>query len=304
MVIRGKGNKGATNPHFNLNFGLFEPGFTLIELLIGVTVLVIIGGVAYKVFDASVDVYRNSESRIVMAQKCRVALDLLSKDLSNIYAVQQDDSLILISQDNPNEAGERDIISFVTLVHTDPNPFLTQLNQGLETDPDEQTSLVSDVQRVAYYVGPVLIQQDSNFENQRTVSTDGDEEGNLILTRVATTSIDPETIIDSLVNMGTMPTEDADGNPIYVDIAQIIDRVASFDLKYSDGEDWYESWEEVNAIPKAVQVLITVLAEDTSQEGQNAGQDTMTQSTMIYLPMSANFGGQDTGGQPAGIPSG
>ena len=295
MTIRGGTGRKPTNPHPDQESRMAKQGFTLIELLVAVTVLVIIGGVAFKVFDASVDVYRNSESRVVMAQKCRAALDFLSKDLSNIYAAQQDESLVLISQDNPGEAGDRDIISFVALIDTDPDPFLAQLNQGLETDLDGQAPLVSDVQRVAYYVGPDLTQQDGNIENQRTASTDDNEEGNLILSRVTTTSIDPETVVASLFDTGSIPTEDEDGNPIYVDIAQVIDRVASFDLKYSDGEDWYESWEEVNAIPKAVQVLITVLAEGNSQGRQNPEQNTMTQSTMIHLPMSAESGGQPTG---------
>ena len=296
-ILRRRGRR-LIDPYVDQEPRVAEHGFTLIELLVAATVLVIIGGVAFRVFDASVDVYRNSESRVVMAQKCRAALDFLRKDLSNIYAVQQDDALILISQDNPSEAGDRDIISFVTFVHTDPDPFLTQLNQGLETNVEGQEP-VSDVQRVAYYVGPDLTQQDGNVENQRTASTDGAEDGNLILSRVTTTSIDPETVVVSLFDTGAIPTEDEDGNPIYVDIAQIIDRVASFDLKYSDGEDWYESWDEVNAIPKAVQVLITVLPEGNSQGHVSAGQNTMTQSTMIHLPMSADFRGQDTGEQPA-----
>ncbi len=278
------------NPHMGARLNTAERGFTLIELLIGVTVLVIVGGVAYKVFDASVDVYRNSETRMVMAQKCRVALDFLSKDLSNIYAVQQEDSLVLISQDNRDESGDRDIISFVTLLHTDPDPFLEQLNQGLETGQSEESVPISDVQRVAYYVGPDL--------------TIGEGSDNLVLSRVATTSIDPETVVASLFNSGTIPTEDENGDPIHVEIVQIIDRISSFDLKYSDGEDWYESWEDTNAIPKAVQILIAVLAENNSRVGQNPGHDTMTQSTMIYLPMSANFGGQGTGGQPGGTSSG
>ena len=302
MRIRKKVNGKPTSRRFGQKLSRMERGFTLIELLIGVTVLVIVGGVAYKVFDASVDVYRNSESRMVMAQKCRVALDFLSKDLSNIYAVQQDDSLTLISQDNPNEAGDRDVISFVALQYTDPDPFLTQLNQGLETVQEEESPPISDVHRVAYYVAPDLTQSGAGPESQRTdLTTVEDDSVNLVLSRVTTTSIDPETVVASLFNSGSVPTEDENGNPIYVEIAQIIDRVASFDLKYSDGEDWYESWEEINAIPRAIQVLIAVSAEDNSRTRRNLGQNTMTQSTMIYLPMSANFGRQDTDGQPGGI---
>ena len=297
-------NTRPNNPRLDQEPRAAEHGFTLIELLVASTVLVIIGGVAFKVFDASVDIYRDSQSRVVMAQKCRVALDFLSNDLSAIYAARQDESLVLISQDNPGEFGDRDIISFVTLVHTDPDPFLAQLNQGSGANLDAQAPPVSDVQRVAYVVGPELMSQDSNVGNQPTVSTDGDEEGNLVLTRVITTSIDPQTVIASLLDTGTIPAEDDDGNAIYADIAQLIDHVASFDLKYSDGEDWYESWEQDDAIPSAVQILISVLPEGDSQRSENAGQNVMTLSTMIHLPMSADFGGQDTGGQPAGALSG
>ena len=304
MGTRKRATGKLPNPHIGPRFSKAERGFTLIELLIGVTVLVIVGGVAYKVFDASVDVYRNSETRMVMAQKCRVALDFLSKDLSNIYAVQQDDSLVLISQDNRDESGDRDIISFVTLQYTDPDPFLEQLNQGLETGQSEESLPISDVQRVAYYVGPDLAQSGADSASQRTDLTIGEGSDNLVLSRVTTTSINPETVVASLFNSGTIPTEDENGDPIHVEIVQIIDRISSFDLKYSDGEDWYESWEDTNAIPKAIQVLIAVLAEDNSRMRQNLGQNTMTQSTMIYLPMSANFGEQGTGAQPGGISSG
>lgn len=304
MGIRKRPTGMLPNPHIGQRFSTVEFGFTLIELLIGVTVLVIVGGVAYKVFDASVDVYRNSETRMHMAQKCRVALDFLSKDLSNIYAVQQDDSLVLISQDNSDESGDRDIISFVTLQHTDPDPFLSQLNPGLETGQEEESQPISDVQRVAYYVGPDLSQSEPGSTSQRTDLTIGEDSGNLVLSRVTTTSIDPETVVASLFNSGTIPTEDEFGDPIHVEIVQIIDRISSFDLKYSDGEDWYESWEDTTAIPKAVQILIGVLAEDNGRVGQNSGQNTMTQSTMIYLPVSANFGGQGAGGQPGGTSSG
>ena len=210
-----------------------DGGFTLVELLVSVTILVVIGGVAYTVFNTSIDVYYKSESRIVLAQKCRVGLDFLSKDLSNMYIVEGDESLILVSHDKPTEAGDRDGISFVTLIHTDPDPFLAQLNQetpaGLAA---EQISPVSDVQRVAYYIGPDLTQPKDGSEVRSTVLT-GDEDQNLVLSRITTTSIDPETVIGPLFDTGTLPTQDEDGNPIYVDVARIFDRVASFDLKYS-----------------------------------------------------------------------
>ena len=303
MIIQGTNGNKTNSPLPRRVYSTVEPGFTLIELLVAATVLVLISGVGFKVFDDSIDVYHNSSTRIVMAQKCRVALDYLIKDLSNIYAVQQDDLLVLISQDNPGEVGDRDLISFVSLQHTDPDPFLAQLSQGVGADSNEQETPVSDVQRIAYYVGPELMQGENNLVDQRTVTSDEDEE-NLVLLRVATTSIDPTTVITSLFETGTIPTEDSDGNSIYVNIAQIVDRLASFDLKYSDGDDWYESWDDVNAVPNAVQVLITVLSEGGSRQRQDTGQNSMTQSTIIHLPMSPNPGGQGAGGQPVGASNG
>ena len=64
-----------------------------------------------------------------------------------------------MSQDNPVTEGiSRDLISFVTLIHTDPDPFLTELNAANRTIvPDQeinQDQFATDVQRIAYYIGP------------------------------------------------------------------------------------------------------------------------------------------------------
>ena len=139
-------------------------GFTLLELLVAVSILVIIGGASYTAFSVALDVYQKSESRIVMTQKCRIALEQVATDLSNLQAVQGDESLVIVSQDNPVEEGmSRDLISFVTLIHTDPDPFLAELNAANQTviaDEDiDQDELVSDVQRIAYYIGEDIVQQ-------------------------------------------------------------------------------------------------------------------------------------------------
>ena len=114
-------------------------------------------------------------------------------------------------------------------------------------------------------------------------------------------------MIQPLLETGTIPTEDEDGNPIYADVVPIIDEIASFDVKYSDGEESYDSWEDTETIPKLVQVLITVADENSSQSetvGQRRNAKPETQSTMIYLPMSANFSEQPPGGGPVGGPGG
>ncbi len=297
------------------------PGFTLLELLVAVSIMIIIGGAAYTTFNMAIDVYQKSESRIVMNQKCRIALDRVATDLSNLQTVQGDESLIIVSQDNPGEdGGERDVISFVTLIHTDPDPFLAQLNlsgQTMLTDEEEnQAGFVSDVQRVAYYIGedpsqqvefseiPGIRSREADSEVRGPILTDsGEEVQHPALLRLATIALDPEIVIQPMLESGIPPTEDEDGNPIHINIAPIIDQIVSFDVKYFDGEKWYDSWEDTETIPKSVQVWITV-ADENGQRRQNTPSARLTQSTMIYLLMSANFSEQPPGGGPAGVPGG
>ncbi len=285
-------------------------GFTLLELLVAVSILIIIGGASYTAFNVALDVYQRSESRIVMTQKCRIALERVATDLTNLQAVQGDESLVIVSQDNPIEEGiSRDLISFVTLIHTDPDPFLAELNAATQTvtadvegNPYE---LVSDVQRIAYYIGEDIARQlggdqETEMEMSGELLTGGSEaEGRLALYRLSTTALDVETVIQPLLDAETLPTEDEAGNPIHINIVPIIDQITSFDMRYYDGEEWYESWENPDLIPKSVVVWVTVAGEN-SQPRQNTGANTITQSTMVYLPMSANFSEEPSGGTAAG----
>ncbi len=279
-------------------------GFTLLELLVAVSILVIIGGASYTAFNAALDIYRKSESRIVMTQKCRTALERVATDLSNLQAVQGDESLLIVSQDNPLEEGvDRDVISFVTLIHTDPDPFLAELNAANQTviadGAGNSEELVSDVQRVAYYIGMDTAGQIANEEDDeievggQMLTPDSGAEGGFALFRLSTTALEVETVIQPLLESETLPTEDEDGNPIYVNIVPIIDQVISFDVRYYDGEEWYESWDDTEMIPASVVAWVTVTTENDRQ--QNVTASTITQSTMIYLPMSANFSEQTAG---------
>ena len=278
-------------------------GFTLLELLVAVSILVIIGGASYTAFSVALDVYQKSESRIVMTQKCRIALERVATDLSNLQAVQGDESLVVVSQDNPVEEGmSRDLISFVTVIHTDPDPFLAELNAANQTviaDEDiNQGELVSDVQRIAYYIGEDIVQQPGSEIGEDGMGMGGEfltaaseVDGELALYRLSTTALDVETVIQPLLESQTPPTEDEAGNPIYVNIVPIIDQITSFDLRYYDGEEWYESWDDPEMIPTSVVVWVTVAAGN-GQQRQNTSTNTITQSTMVYLPMSANFSEQ------------
>ena len=289
-------------------------GFTLLELLVAVSILVIIGGASYTVFNVALDVYQKSESRIVMTQKCRIALERVATDLSNLQAVQGDESLIIVSQDNPIEEGvDRDLISFVTLIHTDPDPFLAELNAANQTvvaDEDiNQNELVSDVQRIAYYIGEDTAQQLANEQEDgiemggEFLTADSEVDGGLALYRLSTTALDVETVIQPLLESETLPTEDEAGNRIYVNIVPIIDQITSFDVRYYDGEEWYESWDDLEMIPKSVVIWVTVAGEN-GQQRQATGTRTITQSTMVYLPMSANFSEQPPGEGGAAGPGG
>ena len=137
-------------------------------------------------------------------------------------------------------------------------------------------------------------------------SEDSEVEETPALLRVTTASLNPETVVLPLLETGTLPTEDEEGNPIDVDIVPIINQIVAFDLKYFDGETWYDSWESGEMIPKAVEVAITVASEDSSQSRIQARPQDInreTQSTMVYLLMSANFNEQppsDPSAQPGG----
>jgi len=287
-----------------------EGGLTLIELLIAVSILVIISGSTYTAFNVAMDVYQKTGSRIVMSQKCRIALDRIITDLSNLQAVQGDDALTLISQQNSHESGERDLISFVTLAHAAPDPFLAELNaaRGLVDEDDEiRETLAGDVQRVSYYIGrdPIREQGGSALRGAM-LDINGQADETPALLRVTTASLNPETVVLPLIETGTIPSEDDEGNPIEVDIVPIINQIVSFDLKYFDGETWYDSWESGEMIPKAVEVTITVASENSIQSRTQAARQGVaheTQSTMVYLLMSANFNEQPPS-NPNAVPGG
>lgn len=292
-----------------------ESGLTLVEMLMAVSILVIIGGSAYFAFKTAVDAYHQTEEKILAAQRCRVAMDRLVTDLSNMRISLQDPELALYTQDGPSQLGERDMLSFVTLVKTDPDPFLEQL-ASFQSQNASQTPLplLSDVQRVAYFVGSEPLPGEStlgssNFQESFTEDTLDAQSGGFALFRVTTTALDPEVVIGALLQTGEVPETDENGEPIYVNIATLVAGLVSFDLQYFDreAEAWRASWDDTESVPSAVQVLITVqgeaqmpsnidVAQDTTQNQPTIQSRGMTQATMVYLPASAAAGG------PAGAP--
>ena len=292
-----------------------ESGLTLVEMLMAVSILVIIGGSAYFAFKTAVDAYHQTEGKILAAQRCRVAMDRLVTDLSNMRISLQDPELALYTQDGPSQLGDRDMLSFVTLVKTDPDPFLEQL-ASFQSQNASQTPLplLSDVQRVAYFVGSEPLPGEStlgssSFQESITGDTLDAQSGGFALFRVTTTALDPEVVIGALLQTGAVPETDENGEPIYVNIATLVAGLVSFDLQYFDreAEAWRTSWDDPESVPSAVQVLITVqggaqipsnidVAQDTAQRQPTIQSGGMTQATMVYLPASATAGG------PAGAP--
>ena len=292
-----------------------ESGLTLVEMLMAVSILVIIGGSAYFAFKTAVDAYHQTEEKILAAQRCRVAMDRLVTDLSNMRVSLQDPELALYTQDGPSQLGERDMLSFVTLVKTDPDPFLEQLT-SFQSQNVSQTPLplLSDVQRVAYFVGSEPLPGEStlgssNFQESFTGDTLDAQSGGFALFRVTTTTLDPEVVIGALLQTGEVPETDENGEPIYVNIATLVAGLVSFDLQYFDGEAeaWRTSWDDTESLPSAVQIRINVQGEaqmpssidvtQTTAQSQPTMQSVgITQATMVYLPASATAGG------PAGAP--
>ncbi len=297
-----------------------ESGLTLIEMLMAVSILVIIGGSAYFAFKTAVDAYHQTEEKILAAQRCRFAMDRLVTDLKNMQVSLQEPELTLYTQDGPSQSGDRDMLSFVTLVRTDPDPFLEQLSSfQAQNAAQVPLPLLSDVQRVAYVVAaePQPGESALNSESFQGGFTDGirdEQSGSYALFRVATTVLDPEVVIGPFLQTGTVPETDENGEPIYVDIATLITGLANFNLQYFDGEAevWNASWDDPESMPSAVQILITVqgkaertVSTDTTQFATQSQQpvipsNSMTQSTMVYLPASATAGGAE--GVPQGGP--
>ena len=272
-----------------------ENGFTLVEMLVSVSVLAIIAGAAYAVFKTSIDAYHQTEAKILAAQRTRVALDTLATDLKHFQAAPEEPDFVLYTQDMPSESGERDMLSFVTLVRTEPDPFLAQLNAERRQTRASLTvpPLMSDVQRVAYFVRAEMPQGGTGGNNFQlpNAATETEE---LALYRVTTTSLNTEVVIGSLMDTGTAPQTDENGEQVYFQLATLVSGIVNFDLKYlGDEGTWYDSWDQEDSNPYAVRVLITVKGEDsrpqsvqTSQLQTGTPPNTMIQTTMVALPQA------------------
>ncbi|RKU13144.1 hypothetical protein C6501_09735 [Candidatus Poribacteria bacterium] len=284
-----------------------ESGLTLVEMLTAVSIIVIMGGSTYAVFNTAIKAYHRTQSKLLQSQRCRVAMDQLVTDLRQMQADTSDEMLALYSEDRPIAIDRStDILSFVTLVKTDPDLFEVKDNPAnvLATPP------FSDVRRVAYYVGPRIqipigeLRDESVVPppytpSQVTEQNSAEQEETLTLYRIVTTALNPELVVDAFMNTGIVPTVDENGLPIHFKPKALIDGIVNFDLKYIDGESEsiYESWDQTDAIPIGVLVMISVIDEDRQEStarqalAQNPGvttQGALTQATTVFLPPSAN----------------
>ncbi len=278
-----------------------ESGITLVEMLTAVSVVIILGGSSYAVFNTAIKSYHLTQSKLIQTQRTRVALNKINTDLSQIQADTSDELLTIFSEDIPTESGEMDIVSFVTLVKTDPDPFLIDIGavDTLTAQP------FSDVRRVAYYIGqqtPIEERQVGNIPppytgTQQPGQVPTGQEVPLSLYRIVTTALDPEFVVAAFMNSEAVPPVDENGTPIDFKVDPIIDGIVNFDVKYFDGESQYETWTQTDAVPIAISILISVIDEEKRQSttAQTFAQpeggippDALTQSTMIYLPPSAN----------------
>ena len=314
-------DKSVNKPDCHLSQPVNADGFSLVELLVSASILSVFAGITYSTFRVAIRTYDRAETRMLLTQKCRVVLDQVTTDLINLQAIQNDTNLLLVTQDtedSDSEMSQQDIISFVTLVKAEPDPILQQINGGLVGGTDEMTVLqgvTTDVQRIIYTVGPEPTPQGSVFDLMSDPSSSDsrgpeEEETGIALLRIATTTLDPETVLQPFLETGEIPVTDLEGNEIQSTVTTISDQIASFDLKYFDGENWYDSWEDQEQIPLAIQVLVSVsedaiysTEEFASEAFENRDSSTtnnartITQSTLVYLLMSANFSDEtQTGG--------
>lgn len=281
-----------------------ENGLTLVEMLTAVSIIIIMGGSTYAVFNTAIKAYHRTQSKLIQGQRCRVAMDRLVTDLSQIQTDTSDELLSIFSQDVPTTFGDRDIVSFVTLIKTDPDPAAIQL-QGPNASLEQP---LSDVRRVVYYIGlkvpfeelinpitfppPIIESQGQNNTNESVT------EKNLTLYRVVSTSLDPELIVTSVIDTGTVPTVDENGMQIETQLEALADGIFNFDLNYIDAESeaMYDSWDQTDTIPVGVQILVSVLDEERQDAMSNGsspqnfgaiGVGALTQSTMVFIPAGA-----------------
>jgi hypothetical protein len=248
-----------------------ESGFTLIEIMVATVITMMIIGSVYAAFRTSLNVYQRDETRIIMLQRCRVALDRMARDLSNLFFVKDDDEMLLLTEDfaDSETSIDKDMMSFVSIVEPRLDDYYLELEESEALlDEDQENPLPSDLSRVIYYVGP------SPEEYGRELTTPSQS-----LMRIETTNLDMEELEDMLEElMSSAPSEELQEE---LRSSILVDYVAGLNMRYFDGEDWVDVWdmEEEEGLPNAVELTLSITDADRQEK-------TLTQAVVVYLPMS------------------
>ncbi len=250
-----------------------ESGFTLIEILVTTVITMMIIGSVYTSFRTSLNAYQRTETRIIMLQRCRSALDRMAQDMSNLFYVEESDAetageLILMVQDfsDSETAMDKDMISFVAIVDPDLDQYYMTLEESESLtviDEEAENPLPSDLARIVYYVGP--------SPEDETVQS---------LMRIETANLDTEELEGMLEElMGSSPSEELLEE---LRSSVLVDYVAGLNIRYFDGEDWVDEWdmeEEGAGLPNAIEITLTITDANTREKD-------LTEAVVVYLPMS------------------
>lgn len=250
---------GGSNP--------YNMGFTLIEVMVATVISMMIIGSVYTAFRSSLNVYQRDEARIIMLQRCRVALDRMTRDISNLFFTADDEELMLLTEDFADSETmiDKDMISFVAIVNPQLDDYYMMLEESEELilEEDEENPLPSDLARIIYYVGP-----------------DPEDETVESLMRIETTNLDMEELEEMMEElMSSSPSEETlEG----LQSAILVGYVGGLNLRYFDGEDWIDAWdmEEEEGLPSGVELTLTITDAETQER-------TLTEAVVVYLP----FGG-------------
>ncbi len=240
-------------------------GFTLIEIMVATVITMMMIGSVYAAFRSSLKVYQRDETKIIMLQRCRVTLDRMTQDLSNLFFIADDEELTLLSEDFADSETEmdKDMFTFVAVVKPRLIDYYMAVAEAEESlEEDEDNPLPSDLARIVYYVGPC--------PEDETVDS---------LMRIQTTNLDTEELEEMLEELlGSSLSEETQEE---LGVSVLVDYIAGLNIRYFDGEDWIDAWdmEEEEGLPSAVELTLSITDADTQEK-------TLTQAAVVYLAMS------------------
>jgi len=259
-------------------------GFTLIEIMVATVITMMIIGSVYAAFRSSLNVYQRDETKIIMLQRCRSALDRMAQDLSNLFYVENDAELEVITQDysDTETTMDKDMLSFVAIVKPRLDEYLAAEEETASSASEEQKNqLPSDLSRIIYYI-------DKNPDNEDVDS----------LMRIETTNLDPQELEEMMTELQSTSSS---GSSLSEELQEklkssvLVDYVGGLNIRYYDGTDWVDTWdmEEEGSLPRAVELTLTITDAD------NKGSS-LTQATVVHLLFSGvSPAGQATAGSGA-----